>query len=146
MIEKFSLLHAALYSKHWYKKCSGKNTIWDDLKKTMSADGYNGEHMTKGDIVQVMLHQCQLINHRAVTDLTEFVSGISKEGCWRHGYFTKDNTPFQHKNEVLEEYDFYEAIVRYCLSSICMLSAEELGGVVLPAPDYINVLPMRIDI
>jgi len=55
-MEKFTLHHAALYAKGWYKRYQKKRTIWDDLKIIMTLDGYSGEYMSKGDIVSVMLN------------------------------------------------------------------------------------------
>ena len=138
-MEKFKLYHTALYAKGWYKRYQKKRTIWDDLKIIMSLDGYSGEYMSKGDIVSVMLTQCQRLNMRAFKDLSMFADGISQSFCWRHGYYTKGCLWMVNpKNEELPEYDYYEAIVRYCLSHLVMAEHKELtgDGNRLPKPDY----------
>ena len=143
----FSLLHFALYSKHWYKRFDHKGrsknkTIWDDLRKTMTADDYQGDLMTKSDIFTVVLHQCQRINQRCFTDLVEVINGISVGYSWKSGYYTKECT-WVRDCENLPDYDYYTAVIYYCLSSISCLSCEEMGIEKLPKPDYKNVLPRK---
>ena len=136
-MEKFTLFQTALYAKGWYKRYQKKRTIWDDLKIILTMDGYSGEYMDKTDIVSVVLNQCQRLNTPAFKDLTMFANGISRAYCWKHGYFTKD-WMFQKRGEELPEYDYYEAIIRYCLSNLVMAETKELCGEgnKLPGPDY----------
>jgi hypothetical protein len=136
-MDKFNLLHTALYAKHWYKH---SDCIWDDLKKTLAMDNYQGDLMTKNNIVFVILDHCQKIpNQLAFTSLYKFTKGISESECWIYGYATKGNS-FSLR-DLLPEYDINEAVVRYCLSNISFLSPEELGGVVMPKPDFKKCLP-----
>jgi len=138
-MEKFTLYQTALYAKGWYKRYQIKRTLWDDLKIIMTMEGYSGEYMSKGDIVSVMLNQCQRLNMRAFKDLSMFADGISKTYCWRYGYYT-NGCPwmFNPNKEELPEYDYYEAIVRYCLSNLVSADTKELigDGNKLPKPDY----------
>lgn len=136
-MEKFTLFQTALYAKGWYKRYQNNRTIWDDLKIILTMDGYSGEYMSNTDIVSVMLNQCQRLNMRAFKDLSVFANGISKSYCWKHGYFT-NGWIFQKKGEELPEYDYYEAIIRYCLSNLVSADSKELCGEgnKMPAPDY----------
>jgi hypothetical protein len=141
--ETFKLFHVALYAKHWYKR-ENKKTIWEDLQVILDLDGYYGEGMNKGDIVGNILNHCQRLDIRAFKDLSAFANGISKDYCWRHGYYTQDHTWAIRNKEVLPEYDYYEAIVRYCLSNIQCADIKELCGVDrLPMPDYKKGLPRK---
>lgn len=148
---KFKLLHFALYSKGWYKKFhpkSKRKTIWDDLKCTMTADDYSGEYMTKSDIVFVILDHCNRIDKPTFKDLIQIISGIAKENCWKFGYYTIENCNWaKDRLEYLTfpEYDYWEAVVRYCMSNIANLSREELGIDSFPSPDP-NVLPISNNI
>lgn len=144
----FSLFHTALYAKGWYKREDNK-TIWEDLKVILSLDDYNGDYMTKYDIVNVVLYQCQRIKEkRAFTDLCEFANGISKDYCWKHGYITKGNATWFRDEETLPEYDYYEAIIRYCLSNLsnCEVSILCGEGNTLPKPDFEKGLPSRNEV
>lgn len=51
-IKKFPLSHTALYCKGWYEV--SKNPF-DDLRKTLTADGYSGEFFSDSDIVSLLL-------------------------------------------------------------------------------------------
>jgi|ERR1035437_2417260 hypothetical protein len=137
-MEKFTLFQTALYAKNWYKRYQNKNTIWDDLKVILTLDGYSGEYMNKGDIVNVILNQCQRLDVMAFKDLSMFANGISKDYCWRHGYYTNDHHwAKKNKEEQLPEYDYYEAIVRYCLSNLVSTDLKTLCETdKLPPPDY----------
>jgi len=136
-MEKFTLYQTALYAKNWYKRYQKKRTIWDDLKIVLTMDGYNGNYMKKGDIVSVILNNCQLLNVRAFKDLGMFADGISQDFCWKHGYIVK-GCFFERKDEQLPEYDYHEAIVRYCLSNLAITETHKLcdGDKKLPKPDY----------
>lgn len=133
-MKKFSLLHLALYSKNWYKKCN-KQSIWDDLKVILTLDGYGGEYFTNGDITRVILTQCQHIEMNAFKSMYDFAIGVSKDDCWKYGYYTKGNTYNNKKDSELPEYDYNEAIVRYCISNLMMTELSEFAKH-LPMPDY----------
>jgi len=138
MKNKFSLLHFALYAKHWYKK---SNDIWADMKKIMTADGYPGEVMKKKDIIGVILARCQDLEIQQFT-LLAFIDGIAPENGWQHGHPWKGNYPFlTPEPEDLPYYDQNEAIVYYCLSVVCNLERAQFSKE-LPRPDK-KVLPWR---
>ena len=144
-MEKFTLLQTTLYAKGWYKEYNNKRTIWDDVKITLTADGYNGNYMTNDDVLRIILHQCQRLDLICFKDLCQIISGISKEFCWKCGYFTKDNFRFASKkeNESFPEYNYYESVLRYCLSGLAMTDATDLGIDKFPEPDYKNCLPRK---
>ena len=138
MENKFTLYHLALYAKHWYKR-SPKKTLWDDLAIIMSLDNYSGEYMSKSDMVFVILNQCQRLNIRAFNDLHEFATGVAKENVWKYGYYTKDCNWLVNKEPNLPEYDYPEAIIRYCLSNLLSCDKKTLTGDEngkLPMPNY----------
>ncbi len=142
-MEKFKLFHVALYAKGWYER-EKNQSVWDDLKVILSLDDYSGEVMSKHDITTVILSHCQHLKKlRQFTDLTCFVDGINPNNSWKYGYSTKGNTPFNTGDESkLPDYDFNEAILRYCLSSIKNTETVKLfedGR--LPKPDYEKGLP-----
>lgn len=143
-MEKFTLHHTALYSKGWYKRYNNK-TIWQDLQIMLTLDGYSGDLFSNKDILRVILAQCQRINMPAFTDLYSFVNGISENECWKYGYYTKNHTWIKaNPKKELPEYDNNEAIVRYCLSNISMLSPNQLSeSGKLPRPDYVKGLPRK---
>jgi len=56
-MEKFSLGHTALYFKGWYKH---SENIFDDLRKTLEADGYCGSHFSDSECIYCIL--CKMDN------------------------------------------------------------------------------------
>jgi hypothetical protein len=144
-MKKFKLLHITLYAKKWYKRYDGDNTIWDDLRVIFDLDDYNGEFMSKNDMVMIMLNHCQLLDVRAFTDLNSFASGICRESSWRCGY-RYDGMPFQRDDEQnLPEWDYHEAIIHYCLSNLSITETVKLVGEggCLPMPNYDKGLKRR---
>jgi hypothetical protein len=140
MVNKFPLKHLLLYSKGWYKKFNpnGKNkTIWDDMKAVFTADGYDGEHMTKVHIISVLLNRCQKLKDVRGFELLQFADGISDQNCWQVGYYVKGNK-WQPSDE---EYDYYTAILYYCLSVLRFIEPSNYDQ--LPMPDYKNCLPRK---
>lgn len=144
METKFKLYHLSLYAKGWYKR-ENKKTLWEDLAVIMSLDGYSGEYMRISDIVSITLDQCQRLNIRGFKDLGLFANGISPSQCWKFGYYTKENATWVRNNEELPTYDYYEAILRYCLSTLVCADIKSLVGEgnKLPRPDYKNGLPRK---
>lgn len=129
MNNKFKLLHLALYAKGWYKRFNPKSkrkTIWDDIRQTMIGDDYSGEFMTKHDMVSVILNQCQKIQTPSLQNLSILLTEISEENIWKYGYR-------------FDKYDYWEAILYYCLSNIRMMSNDDYEP--LPSPDP-KVLPL----
>lgn len=143
MDRKFTLYHLCLYAKGWYKR-ENKKTIWEDLQVIMSLDDYSGEFMDKYDIVSVMLDHCQRLDVRGFKDLGLFANGIAPSQCWKYGYYTKDNASWVKDSKDLPDYDYYEAIVRYCLSTLVGTEIKAIVGEgKLPKPDYTKGLPRK---
>lgn len=140
MRDKFTLFHIALYSKGWYKIEHKGNTIWDDLKIMFELDDYNGEFMTPNNMVSVLLEHCQILKKRQFTDLGAFASGIDKQNSYKFGYYTKGCKWSESwgDGKELPEWDYLEAIVRFCLSTLADCRKEILCGEGgrLPMPDY----------
>lgn len=126
-MQKFNILHFALYSKGWYKR-NNKRTIWEDLQLILTLDNYSGKYMEKGDIVGVILNQCQRLDMNAFKNLSTFADGISQSYCWKYGYYTKGNAIWIKEHETLPEYDYYEAIVRYCMSNVANCDIKTMLG------------------
>ncbi len=137
MREKFTLFHIALYSKGWYKREHLGNTVWDDLKIMFTLDDYQGEFMNKKTMIGVLLNHCQRLDVRGFTDLSQFVNGIDKSNSWKYGYMTNGHM-FQERGEELPEWDYDEAIIRYCLSVLQNTDKTTLVGEGnrLPKPNY----------
>ena len=141
MIEyKFPLRHLLLYSKGWYKKFnpkSSRKTIWDDLRVILTLDGYQGDVMRRSDIVSVILSKCQGLADVRAFELLEFAYGISEGNAWQCGYFTK-HSPY---GETDEEYNYFEAILYYCIAHLRFIDVKYHGK--LPMPDYEKGLPRK---
>lgn len=140
MVNKFPLKHLLLYSKGWYKTFNpnGKNkTIWDDMKAVFTADDYDGDQMKKTDMISVLFNHCQQLKDVRGFELLQFANGISEHNCWQVGYYVKGNK----WRESDEEYDYYTAILYYCLSVLQFI--EPLTYAPLPMPDYENCLPRK---
>lgn len=136
-MEKFSLRHVVLYAKGWYKRT---DNIFNDLSKLLEMDGYLGtfegdsEAQIKNRVAYLLLSHLQRIpltgNARTLVDFFESV----KEGnCWKYGYYTKNNYTFKKSEDVLPDYDFDEAVVRYCLSHFGDLSKGQWDTI---PPDF----------
>ena len=140
-MENFELLHIVLYSKDWYAK-EHEQDIWADLRVIFTLDGYMGEHMTKNDMVSILLINCERLNMRAF-DLMNFANGIDKRNSYKTGYKYQD-MPFQNEGTNYPEWDSQEAIVRYCLSELRFASSKKYPK--LPFTDYVRGLPKSNDI
>ena len=136
-MKEFKLNHTVLYAKKWYARNADGRTIWQDLQKTISADGYSGELMDKYDIVTMILDECQNLGTRPF-ELLQFANGISKENCWRNGYAVY--VGFGENTKQLPEYDYWESIVRYCLCHLSITETSKLG-IKLTRPDFEKCLP-----
>jgi hypothetical protein len=147
-MEKFSLQHTVLYSKGWYKSYNIKGkrkTIWDDLEILLEADGYIGTFNGDSDkqkqnrITYLLVEQLDRIpKTEHVGTLTDFYESIKEYNCWKYGYYTKTNSNKNNTSE-LPDYDYNEAVVRYCLSFFCNLKTEQWKPI---APDK-SVLPLN---
>jgi hypothetical protein len=135
----FNLHHVMLYSKHWYKR---SDNIWEDLKKCLSGDDFSGEYMDKYDVAYLLLNAYDKLPFHGSEKLVNFVSAVAKENCWKHGYYTKDFKFMKSKEDIEKEpeYDYWESVVRFILSTMSHISPKE-EGIELKKPDYKNVLP-----
>lgn len=145
-MEKFSLQHTVLYSKGWYKK---SKDIWKDLSKCLEADGYVGTFIgdspekLKNRLTYLLVSQFQrLPNKGYVNSLAAFYEEIKPYNCWKYGYYTKDYKFLRNSQEINDspDYDYNEAVARYCLSNFSMLSRDEWNTC---SPDYKLVLPRK---
>ena len=147
-METFRLFHVLLYAKHWYKRFDKlgrgeRKTIFDDLRKCFTADGYMGECMSRYDVVDMLLINCQRVKLSAFSDLRQFANGVSDREVWKNGYFTKTNDVFNKNRDNNPDYDYETAIVYYCLSNLACSEIKYLGIDKLPEPDFKNCLPRR---
>lgn len=134
-MEKFSLQHTVLYSKGWYKRYDSKGkrkTIWDDLAITLEMDGYMGTFI--GDSPEQVKHRITYLlvsqlERLPVTGhsrtLSNFYTEIKEQNCWKYGYYTKNNGFLRQDLNNNPEYDYNEAVARYCLSSFQNLDRNE---------------------
>lgn len=144
-MKKFTLSHLVLYSKGWYKthdnhEKSPRKNIWDDLKQVLSNDFYmdmdKSGYEQRERITSLIVDRCSQINNNHFS-LNNFYVGISEGECWKYGYPTIKNNFY---NGNFPEYDYYEAVVRYCLSGLCYLSTNEW---VVVKPDFKKILPRK---
>jgi len=147
---KFSLQHVVLYAKDWYER-ENKCTIWQDLEKLIEADGYNGiitgytEIQKQNKIAYIIVSHYGRIQYKgSQNSLVTFYEGIKDYNCYKIGYYTKTNTVnhitmSKEEKEKLPDYDYDEAVVRYCLSCLCALTTEEWN---VCRPDF-SILPRR---
>lgn len=146
MKDKFSLRHTVLYAKGWYKR---SNNFWKDIMKCLEADGYLGTF--EGDTLNQIKHRAaylivgqfeRLPNKGHANSLQSFYENIKPHNIWKYGYYTKDFTFMRSKEEIEKspDYDYDEAVVRYCLSHFLGLNKDEWN---VCKPDYKNVLPRK---
>jgi len=136
-MEKFRLTHVALYAKNQYQI----RNIWEDLRKCLTGDDYFGEGMTNYDIAHIIMNNTERLpnhGHANSKNIMSVLDAISKEECWKIGYYTKDS-PWAKGYEHIE-YDYYEAIVRYCLSRLRMTEVKDFEGLTLVPNE--KVLPL----
>lgn len=115
-MEKFKLLHVALYAKYWYQR----GDIFEDLKRCLEKDGYTP--WEKEDIVRLIVNYTQPF----VTNRFELLNHISPKECWKVGYYTKNNVWVRTKNEneTYPEYDYWTAVLYAHLSVLSILNGE----------------------
>ena len=134
---KFTLQHTVLYAKGWYKK---SGDLFEDMKKCLTADGYSGDIMGKADVLNVIVRQFERLDTHYNRDLLTVLLGVTEHECWKVGYYTKNHAWAQRDGEERPEYDYYTAIVMYCLSSFLSIDKEQWEPV---RPDFKNVLPAK---
>lgn len=142
-MEKFNLKHTVLYAKGWYRR--SKN-IFDDLSKCLEADGYLGTfegdspEQIKNRVAYLIVGQFERIPNKGYANsLQSFYEGIKPHNVWKYGYYTKGFKFMRSPEEIDKspEYDYDEAVVRYCLSHFCGLEKCEWNVI---KPDFKNVL------
>lgn len=136
----FPLNHVALYAKHWYKRT---DNFWADLQKCIGADGYL-DNLNPNDVYGIIISRLNEMKIREM-DMTILLDGINPKEGWKVGYPTKGNyfllKPDPKKAEEFPEWDFKEAVVRYCLSVISRMKNEFFEGIV---PNFRDVLPTSL--
>lgn len=140
-MEKFGLIHLALYSKGFYKK---SDDIISDLRKCFMADNYAGDVMDITDMCYVALSQFQKIDKRECRDLISYTDGISPANCYRNGYYTKQNIRNSFRKidaDKLPDYDIRIAVLYYVISTIRYLTFKEMGIDEIVRPDFKKCLP-----
>lgn len=136
-METFNLKHVVLYAKHWYEHT---DNIWNDLVSMLESDGYQGafigdsEKQIKNRVCSLLLNQMQRIpltgNARTLSNFYELIKECN---CWKFGYYTKNNGFFKNPEDATIEYDYDEAVARYCLSQFCSLDKTQWE---VCKPDY----------
>ena len=115
--------------------------MWKDLGIIIGADGYN-ENLNKNDVYHIIVNRFSEMKIRE-SELLQVVDGINPESGWEYGYPTKGN--FYYCSEAdkseLPEWDFQEAVVRYCMSRVSFLNMDKVKKVM---PDFKKVLPIRL--
>lgn len=141
--EDYKLGHLALYAKGHYTMynsldgTSKNSSIWDDLRVILTLDDYSAEFFSKKDIVTCILYHTDTIKTRAFKQTITFIEGISKEECWKYGYYTTDHEWVKNTPKLnLGEYDMYEAVIHYILSNLRLTPISDLGLDNLPYPIY----------
>ena len=135
-MEKFTLQHTVLYAKHWYKRYSpdgDRKTIWEDMVALLEMDGYVGTFegespaQIKGRVCHLIVGQLGRIQNKPhLTSLQAFYGAVQPYNCWKYGYYTKSFTLLRTKQDIDEspDYDYNEAVLRYCLSCFVELDKE----------------------
>lgn len=139
--KKLSLTHTALYAKGWYHRGGPKKnptTVWDDLKKCLGADGYLGDLMSDADVTAVILHRLEEMKLRDL-EPSLLIDGIHPSNCWKYGYMIKNYNAWFSIHEA-KEYNLYEAVVHYCLSTISIMMADKIETMF---PNFHDVLPRK---
>lgn len=125
-MENFRLQHTVLYAKGWYKKFDPKGkrkTLWDDLALTLEMDGYVGTFIgdspeqLKNRIAYLLVNNLERLpktGHERT--LSNFYESIKEYNCWKYGYYTKNNCHLRSDLNDKPEYDYNEAVARFCLS------------------------------
>jgi hypothetical protein len=122
MTKKFNLPQVALYAKNWYKR---SDNIWDDMKKLLTADGYYGDSMVKEDIITVVSNHCFALDDHSF-QISTFINSMIPSYTWKFGYYHKDVHSLFNLNNETNEYDYFEAVLRYCLSGLVCVEIKLL--------------------
>jgi len=147
-----SLQHTLLYAKAWYATYNSKDTknttIWEDMVAVLEADGWEGTFegdslaQVKNRVAYILIGKLgELSNKEPKEMMQNLYEGIHPNNCWKFGYYTKNYTFLRRQEEIDKdpEYDFDEAVVRYCLSNFFLVETDEWN----PIRPNINVLPYK---
>lgn len=116
------LKQTALYAKGWYQK----NDLFEDLKKTFKADGYQPSF--KSDIIQIMVNEITPVICKDIKSFTfDLLSDLHPLNTWKVGYNTQGSI----------NYNFEDAVIHLFLSRLRSMDKDQIGDV---EPDY-NILP-----
>lgn len=133
-MKKINLTHVVLYSKGFYHY---SDSIWEDMKKCLSLDNYNGEYMSNNDILYVIIENLDILRFKSKVSTINLLSGIHPSNTDKFGYITNSSL-FKKEGVVYPDYNYEEAILKYCLSVFRYLKKDEWD---LGRPDFDNCLP-----
>lgn len=136
----FTLGHVALYAKGWYKR---SEDFWKDMSILFEADGYL-QNLQKFDIYRNLITKLDKMGIREMEPF-QLLDGINPAESWRFGYVTKGNYSFgfiKGDKDSAPEYDFIEAVTRYCLHVIAFLKTDKICSL---SPNFKDVLPQRLN-
>ncbi len=133
---KFPFIHVCKYAKNHYQPT---DSIWYDIGLCLLKDagiqvfGYNENKTPQEECFYERRHIVNIIIKRILPLIKEFrgeelLKHASPEDCWKIGYYTKGNTIHKRANEqLLPEYDYWEAILRAYLAELRFLTYTDLG-------------------
>ena len=140
-MQPFKLINVAKYSKSHYSRT---DSIWYDLALCLHADGYGPFFGYSHDSKRTPQEEC-FSERKGITSLiasrirnntniftndnrvSELISNISPDDCFRCGYYTKGHRFVSSKDEDLPDYDYWEAVVRAHLSELSNTTCDQLG-------------------
>jgi hypothetical protein len=131
-MKKISISHICLYAKGWYQ---WSDNIIADVYKLYCIDYGNtiDKEVNKQRLARVLVNELSKLPTPLVK-LTHFLFEIEESKCASFGYYTK-----KYFGEQYPEYDYYEAIIRYCLSILRFVEVEYIDikkpdAMILPIP------------
>lgn len=147
---KTFIIHHATGDAKFSEVANQERVVVGVLQAEDLDDAYNCSFIDESDIQKqnriayllvVQLDRIPKMGH--IGTLPDFYEKIKEYNCWQYGYVTKTNL-FGNKDVVanLSDYDYNEAVARYCLSFFCNLEREQ-WNVIAPNKD---VLPLNNNI
>ena len=120
--KEFKLHHVALYAKNWYQK---SDNIWFDLAKCLEGDGYNifyndyndNQKYSISNIYNLILNKTiELFSNNPNNSklILEIINDCAPNNRWKIDYNEYNN--------------YYEVVIRSCLSKITCLSKNCLSS------------------
>lgn len=92
-------------------------------------------------ITNLLVMQAERLKIRAFS-LSYFYEGIQDSQIWKRGYYTKTNPGCTLSKEVKPDYDYHEAVLRYCLSVFGDLNKDQWK---VQRPDF-TILPKNSEV